>query len=51
MEFGHSECNRVKLFALADTNDLIAMLLPGIFQSYQDDGWMIIKGCVQCNPI
>ena len=22
-----------------------------VFQSYQDDGWMIMKGCVQWNPI
>ena len=21
------------------------------FQSYQDDGWIIIKGCVQWNPV
>ena len=23
----------------------------GGFQSYQDDGWMITKGCVQWNPV
>ena len=22
-----------------------------LFQSYQDDGWMIMKGCVQWNPV
>ena len=22
-----------------------------VFQSYQDDGWMIMKGCVQLNPV
>ena len=21
-----------------------------VFQSYQDDGWVIMKGCVQWNP-
>ena len=21
-----------------------------VFQSYQDDGWMLMKGCVQWNP-
>ena len=22
-----------------------------VFQSYQDDVWMIMKGCVQCNSV
>ena len=22
-----------------------------VFQSYQDNGWMIMKGCMQFNPI
>ena len=22
-----------------------------VFQSYQDDEWMIMKGCVQWNPV
>ena len=22
-----------------------------VFQSYQADGWMIMKGCMQCNPV
>ena len=21
-----------------------------VFRSYMDDGWVIMKGCVQCNP-
>ena len=24
---------------------------PTIFQSYQDDGWVIMEGCVQWNPV
>ena len=26
-------------------------LLSTVFQSYQEDGWVIIEGCVQWNPI
>ena len=22
-----------------------------VFQSYQDDGWMVMKGCGQWNPV
>ena len=22
-----------------------------VFQSYQHDGWLIMKGCLQCNPV
>ena len=27
------------------------MSIPTVFQSYQDDGWIIMKGCVQWNPV
>ena len=42
------------LFAMHDgwMDDLrFFMSLPTVFLSYQDDGQMIMKGCVQWDPI
>ena len=30
--------------------DAIFALFKKVFWSYKDDGWVIIKGCVQWNP-
>ena len=27
------------------------MSLSTVFQSYQDDGWVMMKGCVKWNPV
>ena len=32
-------------------DDLGFYILSTLFHSYQDNGWMIMKGCVQWNPI
>ena len=32
-------------------DDLQIKSISKVFQSYQDDGQMILKGCVQWNPI
>ena len=46
--FGLSECSRVKMDGRV-TCDFTSF--STVFQSYQEDGRLIMKGCVQWNPI
>ena len=32
-------------------DDLGIFVTLTVFQSYQDDGWVIMKGCAQRNPV
>ena len=45
--FIRTELSAVSLFLTICPVDL----MPTVFQSYQDDGRMIMKGCVQWNPV
>ena len=42
----------VSIFPLeTQPESIVCTSISSVFQSYQEDGWMIVKGCVQWNPI
>ena len=48
--FGHSECNRVNSVQMDGWMTCDFTSFSRVFQSYQDDERLLMKGCVQWNP-